>query len=178
MDSEKLLYTLSCLVEQRYRDEYAAGLDLWRDIERKAQGVVAIAGIVLTGLFAIVRAEHVQAIGLATELCVVVISLGLAVVSAVSALWTRRLSTPPQAYLLEQSAGDIAKVISKSSADEHLSRFVEGQLNDWKLSVAEIKRANEKKAQDLNLSHKFVLLSMLSLLIATITAVATHVSQG
>ena len=181
MDSEKALYTLSCLVEQRYRDEYVAGLDLWRDIERKAQGVVAVAGIVLTGLFAIASAEHVHEIGLATTLCVAVASLGLAVLSAVLALWTRRLSTPPQAYLLEQSAADIAKVISiesNDSADERLSGFVNGQLSDWKISVEEIKRENEKKARNLTLSHTFVLLSLALLLLATINVIATQVTRG
>lgn len=178
MDSEKPLYTLSCLVEQRYRDEYAAGLDLWRDIERKAQGVVAVAGIVLTGLFAIVRAEHIKEIGLATILYVAVTSLGLAVFSAVSALWTRRISTPPQACLLEQSAADIAKVISNDSVDERLSLFVNGQLRDWKISVAEIKKANDDKARNLTLSHTFVLVSLALLLVATINVIATHATQG
>ena len=88
--SDGPLFKLSCLVERRYQDEYAANLELWRDIERKAQGVIAVVGILLTALFAIAKTESFKIeFGLAYTLSLVISLLAVSVLCAAFAADTQ-----------------------------------------------------------------------------------------
>lgn len=170
--SEDARYKLATLVEGRYRDEYEKNLDLWRDIERKAQGLIAAAGILLTALFGIAKTDNSPtSLELSLLISLITALLAVAILSAFLVLRTRKVSTPPRGEILEQSASEIKCLLDAENSDFRLAVLIEDQFPSWRIAVQEIKKANKSKASDLFLGQVFILMALLFLFGATIAIV-------
>lgn len=170
--SEDARYKLASLVEGRYRDEYEKNLDLWRDIERKAQGLIAAAGLLLTALFGIVKTDNSpNSIGLSLLISAITALLVVSILSAFLVLRTRKVPTPPRGEMLEQSASEIKCLLDAENSNYRLAALIEDQFASWRIAVQEIKNANRSKAFDLFLGQVFILMALLFLFAATILVV-------
>ncbi len=173
MAEEMPLYTLASAVEQRYKEQFSDALENWRGIETKAQGLVAIAGILLAGIFAIVSAESFAAeTAVRLALAASIVSLTVGLINAVLVLRMRDMRAPPQAKLLRDMLGDIAKLGDDAINDEVMSSFIQQQFDAWENAVDDMKSHIQSKARDLRVSVFFILAALLLLTVPTLFTVA------
>lgn len=167
---EDVHYKLAALIETRYKDEYEKSLDLWRDIERKAQGLIAAAGILLTALFGLVKTDTSPvSTGISLLICMATASLTVSILSAFLVLKTRKISTPPRGEIFEREVSEIKPLLNDPNSDARLTALIEGQFESWRLAVQENRKANEDKAFDLYLGQIFILIALLLLFGTTIS---------
>src|SRR4030095_2260991 len=121
------------LAFEAYRDEYRELSDNWRNLDTKAQGLGAIAGIFLAAVFTWSRAlpatyNWVQGLLLAGSIVLLVAT----VVAAVLALQVRTVSLPP---LGEETAEMISDMVRGHRAEELpqlVANFYHDQMRVWK----------------------------------------------
>ena len=159
------------LAFETYREEYRDLSDTWRNLDAKAQGLGAIAGIFLAALFAWAR-EVPDDYGVRIRY-LIVLSIGLlvaSIVSAVLALQVRRVSAPP---LGEETASMVRDILHKQKPDElpeRIALFYNDQVTAWKDTNEDMSAQCEQKATRLFIGQCALLLS--AVLVAVLTAMA------
>jgi len=128
------------LALEAYRDEYRDLSESWRNLDTKAQGLVAIAGIFLAAVFAWTR-DLPTTFGTCERLLLVgsCLSLVAAVIAAIWALFIKMMSAPP---LGEGTAHMVRDILRKSKKD--LGARTEALYNDqitlWKKTNEEMRK--------------------------------------
>jgi hypothetical protein len=99
---------LAKMVLDSYRFEYKDYTAWWNDLDRKAQGTVAIAGIILAGALAFARQLSVNTpVYEKIVLSIAIVLLLCAIGFAVFTLIVRNVSLPPPAKQIEELAKEI-----------------------------------------------------------------------
>ena len=94
-DEVEELYWLEVLKAQEAA--YKTAVEGFRDLDTKAQSTVAIAGVFLAAIFAILRQGPIAALDVKASISVSVVSLIGAVLLAIRALGLRKVVKPPAA---------------------------------------------------------------------------------
>jgi hypothetical protein len=155
-----------------YRDEYEKLAEIWRSIEVKAQGNIAIAGIFIAGAFAFVR--DIIRPSPNCQKHIFVVALGLLVASVIFsllALRTRSMLRPPGGEIVSKLVGDLLPLISEKDFEDRMPAFIENQIKGWKQSVEGVRKANEDKASHLWVAQLSLLAAIL--LVAVLTIIIT-----
>lgn len=138
---------LPWLALDTYREEYRDLSDTWRNLDAKAQGIGAIAGIFLAALFAWAR-DIPASFGLTLRVLAVasIVLLVASIVVAVVALRVRRVAAPP----LGDATGDMVRDILRKQRPEELGDRLVALCNDqielWKATNADMAGVSEIKA--------------------------------
>ena len=159
---------LSKMVLQAYENEYADKTSLWEQIERKAQGTIAIAGIMLAGglVFASQLGASVGSIQ-AFLFVAVVVTLLFSIWQCVKALKLATIDVPPKADDVRQLADDALRFPENSKLPDLVNDLRYGLLDLWSAYNQVIGEKCEEKAALVGRSHSAILIS--ALLIATVT---------
>ena len=153
---------LSKMVLRAYENEYAVKTSLWEQIERKGQGTIAIAGIMLAGGFAFARQLDVS-IGLLQKFLFVgiVVTLLFAIWQCVKALKVTMIEVPPTADEIRQ-LGDDALWFPESSKLPDLVNGLRYDLLDlWSTCNKFLGEKCEEKAVSVRRSQSAILISAL-----------------
>ncbi len=159
---------LAKMVLDSYLFEYKDYMAWWNDLDRKAQGTVAIAGIILAGALAFARQLSVntpfyEKILLSIAIVLLLCAIGFAVLTLI----VREVSLPPAAKQIEE----LAKEILSTNDSENFSRRVSGIVYDqtklWGKCTQDLYKGCGKKA------NKVVVAQILILAAAILTAVVT-----
>ena len=138
------------LALERARYEYAELAENWKQLDTKAQGTGALAGVFLAAVFAfgqqnspLLAATAVKAMALA-----LVLLLTAAILAAVMCLWTREAQMPPDA----QTVRDQVRTFLGADLDDearHAEReaLLNGFLDDWVAANATLTARNAAKAR-------------------------------
>jgi len=158
--SEDVYKTSSRLLMNHAEMEYSELCETWRDLERKAQGTIAIAGIFAAGIVGVLRLSSVPD-GLL--MVFLVLSFLCLIISIIQAILTLFVS---EVICIECSVDviDDAESIFLSGDDEEakgcIRRFVMNRLVHWKDAIESLDSANRKKAGSLELAQRFLLASV------------------
>ena len=159
---------LSKMVLRAYENEYADQTSLWEQIERKAQGTIAIAGIMLAGGLAFASQLGASVGSLQAFLFVgLVVTLFFGIWQCVKALKVTTLDVPPKADDVRQLADDALRFPEKSQLPDLVNGLRYGLLDLWSAYNQVLAEKCEEKAVLVGRSHSAILIS--ALLIATVT---------
>lgn len=129
-----------------YKEEYSELSEIWRNLDGKAQGAIAVSGIFLAGMLAFVRAL-LQSASSAEKwlLTVSAIFLVLSIIFALIVLWVRTVPKAPLGESLEILINDLLSM-EDGTEPERLHNFSRDHARMWKITNIEIQKVNEKKA--------------------------------
>jgi len=159
---------LSKAVTEAYRFEYQDRSAWWRDLDQKAQGTVAIAGVLLAGAFAFVQ-QLETAKGL-LEIILLALSVLLllgAVALAVRALLIREVDLPPAAEAIEELAREVLASTDSQEIPERAVGLAYDQAKLWRDANQSIYNECRAKARSVALAQIAILAA--AFLIAVIT---------
>lgn len=147
-----------------YQDEYKEISDIWRVLETKAQGNIAIAGIFIAGAFAFIGKIERQTFWLEKELLFLVIS----VVFSVLVLKVRQVYFPPMGGFIDQMFIDHLKITNDDELLARFPRFINDQAKAWEKVKINLERQNKLKARFLGFAQWFLLIAILTVALATL----------
>jgi hypothetical protein len=130
-------------VLESYADEFKELSDTWKQLDQKAQGTTAIAGIFLAAVFA--WAREVPKSMTSVELAILAIVTFLLVCSIGCALWSMRVRTatlPPFGKVTYEMAEDCCKALTVPGAVSSFYRQLASSWDDANSSLA--LQANDK----------------------------------
>ena len=137
---ESLLKT----VLELYREEYNVIGQNWRNLEGKAQGSVAIAGIFIAGAFAYIQKDITLLLYQKIILCIGIIFLLICVSFSILALRIRKLPAAPMGQYLDKLVSDLFR----GNDPEFLHRLpllVNDQITAWREVRKDLVAANQRK---------------------------------
>lgn len=128
---------------ESYKDEYQEMSSDWRSLDGKAQGSIAISGIVLTAIFIFLRTLNNNAGCIEKSLLTaVVVMVSVSIILALLALRVRIYQQPPLGEKLETHISNLLASGSKDAMHE----FYVDQSARWKEVNANIVKVNDDKA--------------------------------
>lgn len=143
-----------------YKEEYSELSETWRNLDGKAQGVIAVSGIFLAGMLAFVRALLQSAS--CTEkwlLTVSAVFLVLNIIFALLVLWVRTVPKAPLGESLETLINDLLNM-EDGTEPERLHNFSRDHARMWKTTNLEVQKVNEKKARHLVCAQGMLILAI------------------
>ncbi|MBE3065372.1 MAG: hypothetical protein IMZ69_10200, partial [Spirochaetes bacterium] len=151
--------------------EYRDLSDTWRNLDTKAQGLGAIAGIFLAAVFAWTR-DLPSNFGRWERLQIVanILFLLSAIIATVLALLVRRVTAPPFG---DETAEMVTEILAKQKPEElqqRLDGFFGDQMKAWKDTNKELLQHSQSKALRLVVGQ--VTLVVAAVLVAALAMVA------
>ncbi|WP_417914535.1 hypothetical protein [Candidatus Electronema sp. JM] len=151
-----------------YQKEYRELMDIWKNLEGKAQWIVTVSGIFFAGMFAFIRNPLLQPVHY-YEQCLLTASVVLLVLSVVSALLAQRLfdvQKAPYGDLLGALVKDL--IDSDEISSDRIYCYLAEQGTFWKETNLTVQIVNKKKIASLLCAQCFLVLSILCCVIYTI----------
>lgn len=169
MTAEDASAKLAELAVQSQSDDYKEIWEQWKTIDTKAQGVIVVSGIALTGLFAVLR-DRPSTDALAR--CIVAASVIAAFGAAVAALIALRVRDVESAPTGKSISDLVAQIQAKGVETQALPERYPRLLNDirklWEKPLADNRIALVAKASWLWRAQMMIVGSMLCLGAATL----------
>jgi hypothetical protein len=164
---EKLRKILLDLYQEEY-NEYAVNR---RNLETKAQGNVAIAGIFIAGLFAFItktdyHPNHIESF----LLLLVLVFLVSSIIFSVLVLQTGRVPIPPLGSFAGYSVKRLLQ-IDETDFDERLRRFSGDRIYIWRTVIDKIDKGVKVKAKRLWIAQVLLMAAILSVALLAIIEV-------
>ena len=134
-------------VLESYSDEFKELSETWKQLDQKAQGTTAIAGIFLAAVFAWARdvPSNLTPFDL-TILALVVLLLAFSIGCALSSMRVRTATLPPFGKVMHEMAEDCCSAIQNDPATT--SRFYRELATSWQEANKELARQVGDKAHD------------------------------
>lgn len=171
---------LSKMVLQAYENEYAVKTSLWEQIERKAQGSIAIAGIMLAGGFAFARQLDASIGALQKFLLVgIIVTLLFAIWQCVKALKVTVIDVPPTADEIRQLGDDALWFPESSKLPDRVNGLRYDLLDLWSTCNKVLGEKCEEKAVLVRRSQSAILISALLIgLVASVHLWDDHIQPN
>jgi len=156
-------------VLRTYVEEYNELSDLWRDLDRKAQGTVAIAGIFIASAFAFVKQ-----LGPGTNLLgkgllgFILFALVSSVVYCLSAMRIRKVARGPIGQYLNKLVKDLLKIGDPTELSERIPRFTRDQAVLYSDAVKSLRKALDQKAVRIWWAQRFLTAAILAVALYTL----------
>ena len=167
------------LALEGYREEYRDLSETWRNLDGKAQGSGAIAGIFLAAVFAWVRPLAAGAGTLERVLlCASIVLLVASVVAAVLALQVRTVSAPPLGEETGKMIDDLLRPENVGELPERIPRLFQDQIRAWRATNRETADANLGKADRVRDSQVALLAAAALVAVLSVLAVFGGLSQA
>jgi hypothetical protein len=145
---------------ESYRDEYRDLSEIWRNLDAKAQGLSAIAGVFLAAVLAWSRAlpaefgKHERFLIAGT-----IVLLFVAIVAAVCALQLRKVKKAPFGDETAGMVRDILPTMSPEDFSSRASNFYNDQMTAWKDTNRDIREKIQSKTSWLTFAQYTLLLT-------------------
>lgn len=155
-----------------YKDEYGELYQTWRNIEAKAQGNVAIAGIFLAGLFAFLRDIAPETFWWQKALLVTAgCALGISVLLAALVLKVRTRLSPQVGRNIEALVRDLTRLSDESDLIGRLPAFASDQMEVWRSTVSQLEDIVQGKAKNLRCAQIFLALGVVAIVILVLAKI-------
>ena len=135
--------------------------DTWRDIERKAQGNIAIAGIFIASSSLIYRTVSEPTVGLKYSFLFAVFCLTISVVLSVLALFVSTTTGIEFISEIEKYSESVISNDKETDESESYRVFLLQVLGSWKETCESLREANNKKSTDLQNAQVMLLIGIL-----------------
>lgn len=142
---------------EAYLNEYKDISDIWKNLETKAQGNVAIAGIFIAGVFAYIEKispnlrSHEKFLIAASIICLVI-----SICSSIFALAVRETTTAPLGAGTDHY-GTALLALNDQDFLVRIPEFFPDMLSAWKRYRSAAKEANRSKASSLRVGQFFLI---------------------
>jgi hypothetical protein len=136
--------------------------EVWRDVERKAQGTVAIAGVFVGGVLALSRNLEVQVDLVRYFSLAGFVALAVSCLCALLALRLKEIILMTSDEIVLSGAKDILTELSDTGAQRKLRAFLGQMAERWATLNRLIERANRRKMRWLRCSHWTLAAGLLS----------------
>lgn len=150
-----------------FKEEYRELSEVWKVLDSKAQGVIAIDGIFLAAIFAFIRTisapTFFEKIGISAAL----VTFAVSILYAVSALWIKTVSAAPLGSDLKVLADDLMG-IDETDKSERFYNFSRDHSSLWKSTTDDIYKINQDKASSLGSAQRYLIGAILISTILTI----------
>jgi len=165
LSTEDITLKIYDSIANRYREDYASAIEVFHKLESKAQGIVALSGILLTGLLAILSKSGIDLPGpVQGVLMLVVAFLAFSIISSVFVVRVRDIKTPPSASKLSVYVDENLPTEDLTNSD--LRKFVKSQFNTWEGAIKDVVDNNNVKSRHLESSIELAICALLSLVLA------------
>ena len=135
------------LALEAHREEYRDLSDTWRNLDGKAQGSGAIAGIFLAAVFAWARQAPAGTGTLERVLlCASIVLLVASVVAAVLALQVRTVSAPPLGDETGDMIRDLLRPENAHELPDRVPLLFQDQIRAWRDTNRDMAEKNQDKA--------------------------------
>jgi hypothetical protein len=145
-----------------YEAEYKETAETWRQLETKAQGTAAIAGILVAAAFAfsrdVTRFSGTEKIFLAVTVVLLVTVEILALVS----LFIRSVDTRPGGTFLSKPLSDMLRARTEEDTEERYLAHLVDEENQWQRAILAHRNVNDRKANVLVVCHVTLIAATLS----------------
>ena len=154
-----------------YKEEHSELSENWRNLDGKAQGVIAVAGILLAGMFAFVRTlSQAATCGERWFVTVAAISIMASIALALVVLWIRTVPAAPLGESLEPLVDDLLDSEDGMEPDR-LHNLSRDHARMWKSTNVEIQKVNEFKARYVQRAQGVLMLGIVVVVIFTLIKV-------
>ena len=153
--------SVSRLLLGHAQKEYEDLCNTWRDLERKAQGNIAIAGIFLAGTTLALRVLESPTTVQKTTIMISLLLLSLSIIQSIRVLFTKEVSAMEDSTEVRVAAEDIFNTYSDQEAKEKIRRFVLKRLVQWEFVNQDVHRVNGIKANILSSAQRLLMASIL-----------------
>jgi hypothetical protein len=163
----------------RYEEEYKELLDTWRDLERKAQATITIAGAFLAGVFAFAR-QSGPPVSLEVKIFLVfaITLIVIVFLFSISVFSVRERHMAPSSAMtyrfvmdLLRDAEDTAE--GKKDLEERTPFFLGDMISSWQGINEELIRLNRIKAGNLWKSHVVLIAAAMVVFVLIILSIFT-----
>jgi hypothetical protein len=157
------------MVLDTYRDEYKEICLVGRNLENKAQGNIAIAGIFIAAAFA-----YIEKLNLSPHpiekfiLMLAIILLGLSVTLSIFALAIRKVKSPPLSGFLHHYVPTLLSNTTGEQLRADILVVFNKNLKEWHTAAHDARQANEDKAQRLSEAQGILLAAIVLIALLTI----------
>lgn len=160
-------------VLESYLDEYKESIANRKNLEAKAQGNVAIAGIFIAGIFALITKSdsHLNEV----ERFFLLIAMGFlvsSIVFSILVLQARTVPLPPLGSFIDYSVKRLLQV-DDIDFHERLQRFSNNHLNRWRKVMSKVDTEVKLKASRLWIAQVLLVAAILSAALLAIIKVAS-----
>jgi hypothetical protein len=137
-----------------YEQEFAHLSAVWKDLDAKAQGTVAVAGIFVAATMAFARDPNDQGVAFTGILALTVALLVASVLLAVRAARIERVDAPPQGAQVASLALDLlALAMPDQERPVRMENFYRDQLPAWQRASESYRSVNRTKAHALSVAQ-------------------------
>jgi hypothetical protein len=147
----------SRLILDHAHRENAEESAVWRDLDRKAQGTTAIAGIFLAALSLVVPALNTLPMLLSIVFAVAAFLLGATAIQSVRVLFVREVDSIEDSTEFREAAQDILCAPHNAIAKYKLRSFVIQRAQRWEQVNKGLHEANGEKADKLTLAQRLLI---------------------
>lgn len=146
-----------------HKGQYKELAEIWRDLDSKAQGTIAVSGVFLAGALAFIRA--LTAAATTAEKLVLTATAGflaLSIVFALIVLWVRSVRAAPLGGSLDGLVQDLIAA-DDGTSPQRLLNYYRDQAGMWQVTNRDVEKVNTRKA-------RFLLAGQITLVMAIICA--------
>ncbi len=173
-EDEKAQLKLLQQAVDSFADEHRGLADQWDAIDRKALGMVTVAGIFIAGILAFVRALSTGAhCAVKVALSFTMLCLTFSVLAALLALLLRSAVESPHGSKLKEMVDDL---IAKTGAAEFTrsADFARDHASLWKAANESVRTGNISKAHWLETSQVLLVIGIVAASAATVLEMWGH----
>lgn len=133
---------------EAFREEYKELSENWRHLDTKAQGNIAISGILLAAAVAFLGRTHgVPCVAERVLIVLAIANLALTIVLAVICLRVRWVEGPPHFGARQQMVSDLMQAEEQTARASRLGDLLNEEISQWTASNHETRVAVESKAK-------------------------------
>ena len=147
-----------------YVEEYKEQIETWHNLESKAQGNIAVAGIFIAGSLAFLEKlggqqlqQHEKFFLLAAIGCLIV-----SVILAIFTLKTQTITAPPLGSFVSHYTRRLVKIDAEANLQDYLKSFFSEHVSCWEAVMDQVREANAFKAQYLWAAQRWLIASILA----------------
>lgn len=164
-----------------YQQRYTEISEIWRDLDRKAQGTTAIAGIFIAVIFAFIRQIAVKLTPTESQLLLLsVLFLAVCVFFCLLALRITSVTSSPSGQTIEAMVEDLLalKIEGTDEFRQRVRLFIRDQVLLWREASDSANDAVEKKGRSVFLAQVFLFASVLLVGVMTISLILPIRMEG
>jgi hypothetical protein len=173
-DASKIREFLRKTLLDSYKDEYKELAEVWRGLETKAQGNIAIAGIFIAGVFVFLREINPHTLWVEKLILgIAVILFVISVFFSIFVLQVRQVPLPPMGSFADHMFVDLLR-FNDDELRQRIGFFINDQAKAWKEVKQGILTTNETKAANLWLGQQFLLFAIAAIAVLIVFRISSQ----
>jgi amino acid transporter len=158
-----------------YVEEYKEQTETWHNLESKAQGNIAVAGIFIAGSLAFLEKLGAQQLQQYEKvfLVIAIVCLIISVILAIFTLKTQTIDAPPLGSFVGHYTTRLLKLDAEAKLLVYLESFFNEHVSQWKVVMDQMREANAFKARYLWAAQRWLIAAILAVAALSLSRLLT-----